>query len=142
MDARSAFKFAFISHCIDLGHTTPESMLGALKSAIDRRATKQADFGLGALGLGLGEAVKGLGEVGGKVLEFGLPIAAVAPAAAGVLGGTLAAKATDTSDYDVDQAKNQEVVDEYRRQADRLRREGALRRISQAPARSYSGPRF
>lgn len=124
MNDREAFKFGFIQQCIEVGLTTPQDMLSVVK---------QAGMGAGPLALlySGGEALKGLA---GAVQEFGswaLPAALVAPPAIGYGLGRLAGRAGNSvSDTDVEGVKNQELIDEYRQQASRLRREGSLRRMS------------
>lgn len=50
-----------------------------------------------------------------------------APPILGGLAGYGIAKATDVDDTDADAIKNQELVEEYRRQAERLQRQKAVR---------------
>ncbi len=129
MDARQSFKFAFISSCIDAGFTTPACIRDAVKQAMEKSANPLATF------FGLDALSKGVGGVWDTAKELGtasLAGLAVAPPIAGAIAGHLAGKATDISDFDVNQAKQQELVAEYKRQADRLRREGQLRRYTQS----------
>lgn len=121
MDARQAFKQGFIAHCIELGYTTPAQICDVVKQALDKRAF----FGENAL-----SSLAGVGKLG-------LGLAAVAPPIVGGIVGNLAAKATDISDYDVEEAKQQEVIDEYKRQSERMRRSGQLRRFT---AQGAGGP--
>jgi len=112
MDARTAFKQGFIAHCIELGHTDPAAIRDIVKQAfVTEAVNKVTNFATGAGKLGLG-------------------LALAAPPIVGGVAGHLAAKATDVSDYDVEEAKKQEVIDEYRRQAERMRRSGLLRRYT------------
>ena len=131
MDAREAFKLGFLSHCIEAGHTSPARVLGLFK-----QANIGAYLGLDALS----NAVKGVGELGSTALELGLPVAALTPPLLGAGAGYLASKATDISDRNTDDAKNQEVMDEYHRQAERLRREGMLRRYADTGTRKPYAP--
>ena len=116
MDARQSFKLGFLAHCIELGYTSPTQILGALKQA---GWIKDLASPLSAAGSALGSAGK-----------LGLGLALAAPPLAGAVAGNLAASATDVNDFDVDEAKKQEVIDEYRRQAERLRQSGSLRRFT------------
>jgi hypothetical protein len=137
MDDRQAFKFGFMKRCIEAGLTTPVEML---KQAQDVLATVEKQGGesglLSYLGLSAaGEAAKGgleaLGHVGSTALGWGVPLALATPPILGGVAGTLAAKAQDIDETDVDEAKNREVLDTYHREADRLRRQGLMRRRSQ-----------
>ena len=130
MDAREAFKFGFLARCIDAGYTTPAEIHQAIKTAMVKSAG----------GLGLGDVAKGIGELGSSALGWGIPLALAAPPVAGYMAGNLAAKATDVDDYDTDEAKRQELVDEYKRQAARTRRQGLVRKYQQA--RQQSGRMF
>lgn len=121
MDARQSFKAAFIARCIDAGVTAP--------AAIAAEAVKAAGVLGDVAGLGT-KAVDALKGVAVPAAVLGL---AAPPVVGGVLG-TLASKATDLNDSDVAEARNQEVIDEYSRQADRLRREGSLRRYARGTA--------
>jgi hypothetical protein len=132
MDARESFKFGFIARCIDAGLTTPAQIAGAAKQAA-AAVEKQALFGLDHIPYA-GNALDTVGTLGATALLAGPPLVGAA------LGG-LASKATDVGDYDVDEAKSDEVIDEYHRQADRLRREGMLRRHTDSGiGRAPSGP--
>lgn len=123
MNAREAFKFGFISRCIEDGLTSP--------AAIHDRLTKTAVLSLSdvtAVPKGIWGGIKDIGKAGLGVGALGI----VAPALLGAAGGTLAAKMTDVDDRDVDELKNQEVIEEYRRQAERLRRAGEIRKRTAA----------
>lgn len=128
MDARQAFKCGFIARCVEDGFTTPEQINQLLKSA-DFDALKA-----------LGSLASGVGNVASTGINWGVPLALAAPPILGAVGGTMAGKATDVDDYDVAEAKNQEIVDEYRRQAERVRRESMLRKLQQS--RQGSGKVF
>lgn len=121
MTPRQQFKAAFISRCIDSGITDPSEMLNLVKSAV----------------LGMDAAAGKVVDAGKSLAGYGTALALVAPPVIGAAGGALAARATDLPPEAMDQAKQQETIDEYRRQSERLRREGALRRYSATP-----GPGF
>ena len=127
LDKKQAFKAAFIARCIEAGHTTPEEVLGQVKVAQEKLA--------GILGDITG-AGKGALSVAGKGLRAALPLAVLAPPILGGTAGYLAAKTTDIDDTDVEEAKNQEILDELRRQTERL--------LYQRKAKEYahSIPRF
>jgi hypothetical protein len=100
MSPRQAFKFGFLLRCIEDG-CTPEDIREKVASLATR--TKTASFwgSLKTLGLGAGA------------------LALAAPPIAGGLAGYGLAKATDIDDTDVEEAKNQELIQELQRQTDR-----------------------
>lgn len=120
-----AFKVGFLARCVRDG-LTPDQMLGRAKFAAD--LLEKEGF-LGSLIGAAGNAARGLGS-------YALPLAIAAPPVLGGLGGYALAKATDVDDTDVDDIKGQEVLEEYRRQADRLRRMRAAReaRVQDKPS--------
>lgn len=117
MDDRQHFKAAFIARCIDAGFTTPEQITALVKSAMEKQAIPVI-----SQALDLGKSLISTGA------SWAVPLALAGPPLAGAAAGHLAAKATDVDDFDVDEAKRQEVIDEYRRQTARLKREGLVRR--------------
>ncbi len=123
MDARQSFKHGFISRCIEAGMTDVGQIRDFVKSAMEKEAF-------------LGEAFNMAKDIGGRALTLGGGLAIVAPPILGGIAGTLAAKSTDVDDFDVDEAKHREVIDEYRRQASRLQRLGLLRRHEATAQRS------
>ena len=139
MNDRQAFKFGFMSHCIERGLTTPAEMLTAVKSA---SAELEKKSGVSDLGMMAGQVAKGLGNVGSTALSWGIPLALAAPPILGAVGGSLAAKANDTDDFDVNDAKDQEVIDTYRQQAAKLRRQGLIRRHGLSAATTSGRPMF
>ena len=116
---RENFKFAFLSRCIESGITTPEEIHQTVKKALDELDTpaeKQAS------------AWEALSNIGGWTLAG----AAAAPPILGAGLGYAAARAGDVDDADVEEVKRQEVIDELRRQAKRLRhrRQTALQSVA------------
>ncbi len=135
-EARHRFKFAAINAMIEAGITTPEAMTDVL--------TKQANGGggIGIGGLGAIEGIKGLAELGlgasehvvngvtSAIGNVGLPALLAGPAALGAAGGYLAGKARNSADVaDPETVKQQDLLDEYRRNTDQLKRRTALRNI-------------
>ncbi len=107
---RENFKFAFLSRCIESGITTPEEIHETVKKALDELDTPTEKQAGGLFDLA--------GDIGGWTLA-GL---AAAPPVIGAGLGYAAARAGDVDDADVEEVKRQEVIDELRRQAKRLRR--------------------
>lgn len=127
LSAREAFKVGFIARCVEHGMTT-DQMLGAVKSAMDKLAL----FGA------VGDAAKELTRLVGSV---GVPLALAAPPVIGGLAGAGLAKATDVSDKDVSDIKDREVIDTYRTEAAKVRRQQAIRQM-QAAKQSRGGRMF
>lgn len=117
---QEAFKVGFLARCARDGLTPPQ-MLARVKLAGDL-LEKHAVLG----GL-MGGAAGAAGGVANRVAGLGIPLALAAPPIVGGLGGYALARMTDVDDTDVDAIKNQELVDEYRRQAEALRRRRAVR---------------
>lgn len=119
LSAEQSFKVAFIGRCADAGMSPAEMARAADRlSAAVVKAAGAADTALNAAGLGL-------------------TALAVAPPALGAAAGWGLAKATDVDDTDVGDVKRQETIDEYLRQAARLRNEAAAR--AQRHARRPAG---
>ena len=133
MTEREQFKFDFMAACIDRGLTTPQAMLPLAKAAMEKQA-----LGLSTLWNAVTGTAGAAKDVASTGLSWGLPLALAAPPIAGYVGGNLAARATDIDDFDVDEAKQQELINEYHRQAERAKRQGLLRRLAQANAPSRS----
>jgi hypothetical protein len=121
MTDREAFKIGFLGRCIEDGLTLPQ-IEAAVKTALDKAAIlgKLLDVGAG---------------VGKSLLSKLLPLAIVAPPIVGGLGGYGLAKATDIHDTDVAEIKDRELMDEYKRQTDRMLREKALRDVTRSQRR-------
>jgi hypothetical protein len=130
LSAREAFKAGFLARCVDdrLSPEETEKRAAAALALMDKAAGAVA----GALGKGydLGKSLIG-GAIG-----YGLPAALAAPPIAGGLAGYGLARATDVDDTDVAEVKDREVLDEYRRQAARLRRQTAVREYQKARKRT------
>ena len=118
---REAFKVAFLARCIEDG-LTPDEMLSQVKQAQEKFAAL-GNFAGKVLNVGKGVLKAGIG--------WGVPIVLAAPPIIGGIGGAALAKATDIDDRDVADIKDQEVIDEYRRQTERLRRQRAVRDYQQ-----------
>jgi hypothetical protein len=125
LSAREAFKVGFLARCVEDG-LGPEGIAGRVKLALDLME-KQGKFLTDLVGHGV-DLAKG---VGSGMMSYGLPVALAAPPILGGAAGYGLAKATDIDDTDVADIKNREVIEEYRRQADKLRRMRAMRDSAQ-----------
>lgn len=114
LTAREAFKAGFLSRCI-ADRLPPDQ--------IKQAAAKAAGILSGIMDKGW-EGAKG---VANTAVGYGIPALALAPPVAGGLAGYGLAKATDIDSTDIADIKDREVIDEYRRQASRLRRQTAAR---------------
>jgi hypothetical protein len=123
LSAREAFKVGFLARCAAEGLSAPETAR-RVKDAADKLAGVLD--AAGTLGKGLLEAGTG----------YGVPLALVAPPAVGGVAGWAAARMTDVDDTDVAEVKDREVLDEYRRQTERLRRQRAVRDYQRARTRT------
>ena len=108
LDERQQFKAAFIARCIENGVTEPDDILEVVKEAREKVA-----FGFGTAALV--NAAKGLGALG-------LGTLAVAPPAIGFLAGNTLGSAGDLNDIDAEEVKRKELIEELRKQTERLRR--------------------
>ena len=114
-----SFKVGFLNRCVEDGLSTEEA-LSRVKEASDclDSLEKQAGWFTDLVSGGT-DVAKYLGS---KALVAGL----VAPPVLGGLAGYSHSKLTDVDDDDVDDIKKQELIDEYRRQSEKLRHSQAL----------------
>lgn len=124
LTAKEAFKIGFLAKCAEDG-LTPDQMLARVKAAKD--AFEKRAF-IGGL---LGSAAGAVGGAAKTVAGYGIPLALAAPPILGGLAGYGLAKATDVDDTDVDDIKNRELVEEYKRQAAKLQQQAAVRKYKQ-----------
>lgn len=123
LSSRDAFKVGFLGRCVERGMSPSQ-----IKEAADKLAGLLGDA-VGAVG----GAAKG---VTNAALGWGIPLAAAAPPVLGGMAGFGLAKATDIDDTDIDDIKDREVIDEYRRQAERLNRQRLVRQYAQSRRRT------
>ena len=144
LTSQEAFKVGFMARCIEDG-LSMDQIYSLAKTAADRMASavklaseKQAIVGplLGALGYLGGSAVNAAKGIGSAALGVGLPLALAAPPVLGGIAGAGLAKATDIDDTDVNEIKQRELLDEYKHQTARLRRQRAVRDYDAAKKRT------
>ena len=125
LNDRQRFKAAFIARCIEHGVTDPDEIVGKVKEARE----KLAFIGQGAVGAGINTL--------GDFSMLGLGAAAIAPPALGYLAGSALGRSKNLNDIDVEEVKKQELIDELRRNTERLRRHRAQsREVAQAGGHS------
>lgn len=107
---REAFKVGFLARCAEEG-LSADQIAARVKFAQDKFAGLMA----------------GLSSVGSSALSTGLPLALLAPIALGGVAGYGLSRATDIDDTDVDEIKNQELLDTYAQQTAKVKRQKAVR---------------
>lgn len=117
MEPNEAFKVGFLARCLEDG-LSAEQTKALAKRAFNCSLEKSA--------VGVGDAFKalmaGASGLAGPALALGL----AAPPAVGGLSAYLYNKATDVDEAEVDDIKNRELVETYKRMADQLRRSKKL----------------
>lgn len=113
MHPREAFKLGFLARCVEAG-LTPEATRNLIKSAGDCFTKGAASWGK---------------ELFDAAKDVTLPTALMAAAAPVALGGGaayFANQATDTDATDIEEIKQQELLDTYRRMSAQLQRRRQL----------------
>ncbi len=116
---REAFKVGFLSRCVEEGLSTEET-----QQRVKIAAEKLANAFSSAIGA-VGGAAK---PIVGNALGWGIPLALAAPPIAGGLAGFLASQTTDIDDTDIDEVKQRELIDEYKRQTQKMRHDNQIRK--------------
>lgn len=122
LSARDAFKAGFLERCAANG-LTADQIQSAAKTAEDKLA--------GLVDSALKGAGKAVGGLASGAVGYGVPLALAAPPVLGGVAGYALAKATDIDDTDIDAIKADEVIAEYRRQAERMNRQRIVRNYQQ-----------
>ncbi len=126
MSPNESFKIGFLLGCADLGLDTDQTH-ALVKTAVAKTA------GLGTIA---GEMIEAPGRLvanmGPMAAQLGLLAGVGVPMAAGAGTGWAAAKLTD-DDTDVDQAKADELLAEYRRLTDQANRQVAMKQFKGLP---------
>jgi hypothetical protein len=116
---REAFKVGFLSRCVEEGLTLKEAH-DLVKTAHEKLA--------GIPGADIpGKIIDLAKPVVSNALGYGIPIGLAAPPILGGLAGYAASRATDIDDTDVDEIKQRELVEEYKRQTAKLMRDRSAR---------------
>ena len=113
------FKVAFLEKCAEDGLTALE-ILERVKQAQDM---VKRGF-ISKLLAGLGGAASG---AGGVLANYAIPAALAAPPVIGGLIGHRLAKAPEPTDRSVEDLQHEELLHEYEKQTERLKREQAVR---------------
>lgn len=130
---QEAFKVGFLARCVSDG-LSPDQILTRVKQAHDLLEKKAI----------LGNVINGVSGAAGSVAKglagYGIPLALLAPPALGGLAGYGLAKATDVDDTDVAEIKQRELVDEYQRQVEAMKRQKDVRKYKEH--RQHTGRMF
>jgi hypothetical protein len=131
LSKQEAFKFGFITNCVEEGLSI-EDMRVRVKKASDcldaLESLEKQGGGFSELVDDAGDLFKTVARTAGGALLF-------APPALGAAAGYLHSKSTDVDDDDVEDIKSQELIDEYERQAEKLRQTKRLREIEARSSR-------
>jgi len=114
LDKRQAFKLGFLTRLADEGMSPAQIEETVKSAAISDFVTKPWNV---AWDIG-GSTAK---TVGGGLANMGMLGAIAGPPLLGALAGYGAARMTDIGDEDVEELRQQELINEYRRLADRAR---------------------
>lgn len=128
MQEKEAFKIGFLARCQEQGLSTQQTVSLVKKAA--------ESFEKQALGSVINAGAGAAGGLAKSLAGIGIPLALAAPPAAGALASYFYNKATDTDADAVDNVKDKELADSYRRMADKLRRSQALRQKKSEKSKS------
>lgn len=136
MQPREAFKLGFLARCVE-ERLSPAQTQALMKQAAANLEKVSFSYWslLNPLNIyrQLAGAAGRTADSGRKIVDLAkgsMPLVAATMAVPPALGGLAAYavnKATDTDATDVEEAKQQELTDTYRRMADELRRQKSLR---------------
>lgn len=134
MQPQEAFKLGFLARCVEEGFT-PEQTHEMAKKAEDLM-TKFSflDFVKNPI-KATTESAKGVTDLVYSNLPL-LTVAAAIPPATGGLAAYLVNKATDVGDKDIEEHKQNELIDTYQRMANQLDRQKELRDYKQQRKRT------
>jgi len=119
-----SFKAGFLTRCVE-EDTSTEEALSRIKTASDQLDALEKQAGIiDSLSKLVGGVVSPAVE---KIINYGSAAAIFGPPILGGAAGYGVSRLTDVDEEDVDDIKKQELIDEYKRQADKLRQSKALR---------------
>jgi hypothetical protein len=133
MTPQEAFKLGFLARCVE-GGLSDEQTNALAKRAAD--LVGEQEKSAEGIADAVGKTIGGVMEAGGKAVY---PLAALALATPPALGGLAAYfknQATDIDEDDVESVKKQELIAQYKRMADQLRRQKQLRDYKQERQRT------
>ena len=139
LSSQEAFKLGFLSNCVEKGLSI-EQMRAEVKKASDELSSieKKAlvDGFLaperGAFWDDFGDLLKDVGRIGMGGLILG-------PPAVGAGAGILHSRLSDVDEEEVEDIKKRELVDEYHRQAERLKQTARTRKYRESHKKRSGG---
>jgi|TARA_R110002051_G_scaffold213338_2_gene278291 hypothetical protein len=141
LSSQEAFKLGFLSNCVEKGLSI-EQMRAEVKQASDQldSMVKQAIPDLsGYFAPIAGPIVDDAGDVVKSMSNIAMAGLLLGPPAVGAAGGVLHSRLSDIDEEDVDDVKKRELVDEYQRQAKRLRQSAKTRNFREAQKKRSGG---
>ena len=139
LSSQEAFKFVFISNCVEKGLSI-EQMRAEVKQASDQMDSmvKQADLS-GFFAPLAQPIVDDAGDIVKNMSNLAMASLLLAPPAIGAAGGILHSNLSDIDEEDVEDVKKRELVDEYQRQAKRLRQSAKTRNYRDSQKKRSGG---
>jgi hypothetical protein len=140
LSSQEAFKLGFLSNCVEKGLSI-EQMRAEVKQASDQMDSmvKQADWGSGYFAPLAQPIVDDAGDVVKNMSNIAMASLLLAPPAIGAAGGILHSRLSDIDEEDVEDVKKRELVDEYQRQAKRLRQSAKTRNYRESKKKRSGG---
>lgn len=121
LEPKDAFKVGFLHRCAEAGLSRDE-IRDTVKTAQDKLASL-----LGGVA----------GPLASAATSIGAPMALLAPPLLGGAAGYALSRATDIDDTDVKDVQDRELLDTYKTESDRLRRQKAVRDFKKSQAQQY-----
>ena len=139
LSSQEAFKLGFLSNCVEKGLSI-EQMRAEVKQASDQLdfMVKQADPS-SIIAAPIAPIVDDAGDVVKTTANLALASLLLAPPALGAAGGILHSNLSDIDEEDVEDVKKRELVDEYQRQAKRLRQTAKTRNYRESHKKRSGG---
>ena len=131
LSSQEAFKLGFLSQCVEDGFSI-EEMRSQVKAASDALKRAEKDAAFSKVAGAFGEVVDDVGDVAKRVANLGMTSLLLAPPALGAAAGYTHSRLSDVDDEDVEDVKKRELIDEYRRQADKLKQSARLRNFRES----------
>lgn len=128
LTTKQSFRFGFLAKCASDGLTAEETLA---KADAVKVLLKTAFLGTVA-----GKAMDATKSLVGWAGSLATPLALAAPIGIGAGAGYGLAKMTDVDDSDVEDVADNEVLDELRRQTERLKRLRAVRDFAAAKSQA------
>jgi len=126
LSPQEAFKLGFLSNCVEKGLSIAQ-MREEVKKASAQLDDMDKEAAFDWFAPERGAIVDDVGDIAKDIGRTALITLGLAPPALGATAGILHSRVSDVDDEDVDDIKKNELADEYRRQAQRLRQSARMR---------------